>query len=78
MGAALDDKLVQGDARGRDWRTTPLRGLGLRVRYLHDGRATSLRDAIVAHSGEAEIIKLNFMKLSEREQRALYDFLNSL
>ena len=78
MGPALDDKFVQGDARGRDWRTAPLRGLGLRVRYLHDGRATSLREAIVAHGGEAEIIQRRFVKLSEREKRVLYEFLNSL
>ena len=78
MGPALDDKFEQGDARGRDWRTTPLRGLGLRARYLHDGRATSLREAIVAHGGEAEIIQQRFMKLSDNEQHALYQFLNSL
>ncbi|MDO8413707.1 MAG: putative sulfate exporter family transporter [Gallionellaceae bacterium] len=78
MGPALDDKFEQGDARGRDWRTTPLRGLGLRVRYLHDGRATSLRAAIIAHGGEAEIIQQRFMKLDENEQQALYQFLNSL
>ncbi len=40
MGPALDDKIVQGEATGRDWRTTPLAGLRLRSRYLHDGRAT--------------------------------------
>jgi len=45
MGQALDDKIVQGDATGADWRTTPLVGLGLRQRYLHDGRATTLRYA---------------------------------
>ena len=78
MGPALDDKLVQGDATGRDWRTTPLRGLSLRARYLHDGRATTLRAAIVAHGGEAEIIRERFMKLTDTEQQALYTFLNTL
>jgi hypothetical protein len=78
MGPALDDKLVQGDASGRDWRTTPLRGIGLRARYLHDGRATSLRDAIIAHGGEAEIIRQRFMDLNASDRQALYVYLNSL
>ena len=31
-----------------------------------------------AHGGESEIIQQRFMKLNEREQRALLEFLNSL
>jgi len=57
MGPGLDDKIVQGDASGADWRTTPLVGLGTHDRYLHDGRADTLRDAILAHGGEAEIVR---------------------
>src|SRR5262249_9411667 len=38
MGPALDDKIQQGAALGFEWRTTPLVGIGLRPRYLHDGR----------------------------------------
>ena len=78
MGPALDDKIVQGDAEGRDWRTAPLAGLGLRKRYLHDGRAATLRDAIVAHGGEGEIVRNRFLDLREGEQQALYRFLDGL
>ena len=78
MGPALDDKIVQGDATGRDWRTAPLIGLGLRTRYLHDGRATTLRDAIVAHGGEGEIVRDRFLQLSPAEQADVYRFLDSL
>jgi uncharacterized integral membrane protein (TIGR00698 family) len=78
MGPALDDKIVQGDATGRDWRTAPLIGLGLRTRYLHDGRATSLRDAIVAHGGEGEIVRDRFLRLTPAEQADIYRFLGSL
>ena len=52
MGPALDDKIVQGDAAGSDWRTTPLVGLSTHSRFLHDGRATSLRAAVFDHGGE--------------------------
>jgi uncharacterized integral membrane protein (TIGR00698 family) len=78
MGPALDDKIVQGDAEGRDWRTAPLAGLGLRKRYLHDGRAATLRDAIVAHGGEGGIVRNRFLDLREGEQQALYRFLDGL
>ena len=53
MGRALDDRVVQGSARGAEWRTAPLWGLSSRPRYLHDGRADSIEAAIVAHGGEA-------------------------
>jgi uncharacterized integral membrane protein (TIGR00698 family) len=78
MGPALDDKIVQGDATGRDWRTTPLAGLGFRSRYLHDGRATKLRDAILAHGGEGEIVRDRFFELSDADREAIYRFLNAL
>jgi uncharacterized integral membrane protein (TIGR00698 family) len=78
MGPALDDKIIQGEASGRDWRTAPLSGLGLRSRYLHDGRATTLYQAIAIHGGEAEIVRDRFLALNPDEQKALYQFLNSL
>ncbi|HKQ29682.1 MAG TPA: putative sulfate exporter family transporter, partial [Burkholderiales bacterium] len=78
MGPALDDKIIQGSAAGPDWRTTPLVGLRLRERYLHDGRASTLRDAILAHGGEGEIVRDRFFNLSEPEQKSIYQFLDSL
>lgn len=78
MGPALDDKIVQGDATGADWRTTPLTGLGQRRRYLHDGRAATLRDAILAHGGEAEIVRNRFFGLSDADKEAIYRFLGGL
>jgi hypothetical protein len=78
MVPALDDKAVQGEASGLDWRTAPLWGLGLRPRFLPDGRATTLRDAIIAHGGEAETVRWRFLVLSEVEKEALYRFLRAL
>ena len=78
MGPALDDKIVQGDAGGADWRTTPLVGLGTHDRYLHDGRAETLRDAILAHGGEGEIVRRRFFDLDEAEQRQVLAFLATL
>ena len=78
MGPALDDQIVQGDAGGADWRTTPLVGLGTHARYLHDGRAETLRDAILAHGGEAEIVRQRFFDLDESEQQQVMVFLGTL
>ena len=78
MGPALDDGVVQGQARGRDWRTTPLWGLGSRVRYLHDGRATSLPAAIAAHDGDAARSVTDFRNLPAEQREKLLTFLGSL
>jgi CxxC motif-containing protein (DUF1111 family) len=78
MGASLDDKIAQGQATGADWRTTPLVGLQVRTRFLHDGRAATLRDAVLEHGGEAEIVRRRFFELDEAEQVELYRFLATL
>ena len=78
VGPALDDGVVQDHARGRDWRTTPLWGLSLRTRFLHDGRARTLRAAILAHDGEAARAIERFRTLSSEELGHLMEFLGSL
>jgi uncharacterized integral membrane protein (TIGR00698 family) len=78
MGPSLDDKIVQGSATGADWRTTPLVGLRTRERYLHDGRAATFRDAILAHGGEAEVVRKRLLELNEADQQTVYMFLSSL
>jgi CxxC motif-containing protein (DUF1111 family) len=78
MGPALDDGFVQGSARGVDWRTTPLAGLGTRRRLLHDGRATTVADALLAHDGEASRAARAFRTLDMQSRSALITFLNTL
>jgi uncharacterized integral membrane protein (TIGR00698 family) len=78
MGPGLDDKIVQGDATGADWRTTPLVGLRLKDRFLHDGRAATLRDAVLEHGGEGEIVRRRFFELEEAQQQEIYRFIASL
>ena len=48
------------------------------TRYLHDGRATTLKDAILAHDGQARKVRERFARLSDGEQTALFAFLASL
>jgi len=78
MGPALDDKIMQGDAAGSDWRTAPLVGLGTHARYLHDGRAATLRAAVSDHGGEAAAVRERFFDLAPAEQEAVFAFLGGL
>jgi CxxC motif-containing protein (DUF1111 family) len=78
VGPDLDDKVDQGQARGADWRTTPLWGLGARQRLLHDGRARTIPAAILAHAGEASAAVRRYRELPEADREALLAFLASL
>lgn len=81
MGTTLADGMVDESAGSRDWRTAPLIGLRFFNDYLHDGRAKTLEDAILAHEGpgsEANDSVHRFRQLSSTEQTALIDFVSSL
>jgi len=78
LGPDLDDKVTQGSAEGRDWRTTPLWGLHTRPRFLHDGRARTISEAVLAHGGEATRARLRFRLLPKKKRDALLVFLSGL
>lgn len=84
MGVGLNDNYVSGLARGNEWRTTPLWGIGLQERvnghtcFLHDGRARNLTEAILWHGGEGEASRNLFMKMSFEDRKAMIKFLESL
>jgi CxxC motif-containing protein (DUF1111 family) len=78
LGPELDDEFVQGSARGPDWRTTPLWGVGGRRRLLHDGRAHTASEAILAHGGEATHARERFRELPPASRENLLEFLHSL
>ena len=78
MGASLDDGVVQGAASGAEWRTAPLWGVGRRSRLLHDGRATSVAEAVLAHDGEGAEAAWAFRSLPARQCEDLLKFLGSL
>jgi CxxC motif-containing protein (DUF1111 family) len=46
--------------------------------YLHDGRASTLNEAILLHGGEAEKISKRYASLSFFDHQALLAFLHSL
>ena len=87
MGPGLADNIFQGMAQGDQFRTALLWGLGQRLFFLHDGRATDLVTAIQDHSSkknslypasEANAVVNNFNALSSANQQDLLNFLRSL
>ncbi len=80
MSVGLNDNYVSGLARGNEWRTTPLWGIGLQeivnghTYFLHDGRARNLVEAIMWHGGEAEASKNLFKNMSKEDRDALIAF----
>ena len=84
MGVGLNDNYVSGLARGNEWRTTPLWGVGLQQKvnghtyFLHDGRARNFVEAIMWHGGEGEASKNLFKNMSKPDRDDLIAFLKSL
>jgi CxxC motif-containing protein (DUF1111 family) len=84
MGDALADRRIDGTIADAEWRTPPLWGIGLtrevngHTRFLHDGRARNLLEAVLWHGGEAEAAKQRVLAMSREERDALIAFLNSL
>ncbi|MES0883813.1 di-heme oxidoredictase family protein [Roseibium sp. SCP14] len=84
MGEGLSDGRPVGDANGQEWRTPPLWGIGLtqtvnnHTRFLHDGRARNLLEAVLWHGGEAQAARDVVVSLTPDDRRSLIRFLESL
>jgi CxxC motif-containing protein (DUF1111 family) len=85
MGSGLADNVSQGSAGPDEFRTAPLWGVGQRIFFLHDGRATpsngGLLNAIQAHASsgsEANRVINQFNNLSPNQKQELLNFLRSL
>lgn len=85
MGSGLADNITQGSAGPDEFRTAPMWGLGQRIFFLHDGRATpengGLLHAIQQHAGsgsEANAVIQQFSQLTTQQKQDLLNFLRSL
>jgi hypothetical protein len=58
--------------------TEPLWGVGGSAPYLHDGRASTIEEAIIEHGGEAQASRDRFRGLSKADQDDVLAFLNNL
>jgi CxxC motif-containing protein (DUF1111 family) len=84
MGEELADGRPDFLASGREWRTPPLWGIGLfqtvngHTRYMHDGRARDLSEAILWHGGEGQASRDAFVNLPKADRAAMIAYLQSL
>lgn len=85
MGSSLDDGYTEGSAKTFEWRTPPLWGIGLsqnsqggNLFLMHDGRASTIEQAILMHGGEALNSKVSYQNLSQEDKNAVLKFIKSL
>ncbi|MFN2256081.1 MAG: di-heme oxidoredictase family protein, partial [Candidatus Promineifilaceae bacterium] len=79
MGPDLSESFAQVDEqRNREFTTARLWGVADTAPYLHDGRATTLTEAILLHGGEALPARNAFAALSGQNQAEVIAFLRSL
>ncbi|MBL8791294.1 MAG: hypothetical protein JNM45_12420 [Rhizobiales bacterium] len=81
LGQENEGVVREADVSAAEWRTAPLVDLFAdegRRRYMHDGRAATLEEAIARHGGEAEKAAAAFRRLNRNDKDALLRFLSSL
>lgn len=78
MGDGLKEDFELAEISNREFTTARLWGVADTAPYLHDGRATTLFQAINAHGGEAQISRDAFLDLTVDEQKELIAFLKRL
>ena len=84
MGDELADKDINGNITNKEWKTPPLWGLGYakevnsRASFLHDGRAKTILEAVLWHSGEAKESLNYLLNNYKNDLDKLEKFLKSL
>ncbi len=78
MGSGLAEQIDEVGTGAATFLTENLWGVGSTGPYLHDGRATTLTEAILEHGGEAADSRDAFRRRSHGDQAALIAFLDNL
>lgn len=78
LGPALAEDVDEAGTGAARFLTRPLWGVGATAPYLHDGRASTLTEAILLHGGDAVRSRDAFAELSEADRTALVEFLKDL
>ena len=78
MGHQLAESIDEAETGASVFLTENLWGVGVTAPYLHDGRATTLTEAILWHDGEALGARLAFEGSSHEDQAALIAFLEDM
>ncbi len=78
MGVGLAEPIDEVGTGASVFLTENLWGVGSTAPYLHDGRATTLAEAIGEHGGAAAPARAAFLDLPTDAQMDLITFLNNL
>ena len=78
MGPGLAENIDAGGNGAATFITENLWGVGSTPQYLHDGRATTIREAIREHGGEAQDERNRYFNLGANSQRTVIRFLKNL
>ena len=81
MGEGLAGAYGDRQFSAQEWRTAPLIDMSDRQgkrRYLHDGRAATIADAVRWHDGEARGARDRFLALGDEDRQRLLDYVGSL
>jgi hypothetical protein len=78
MGPGLAESIDEVGTGPSVWRTRELWGVGNTGPWLHDGRATTLKEAILFHGGEAQDARDKFASLGRSSQADVIKFLKNL
>lgn len=81
MGDGLADGVTDLDAGPREWRTAPLMGLRHQRALLHDGRARTVEEAVLAHDSDGSEARGSVQKyraLADADRARLLSFVSGL
>lgn len=81
LGDDMSDGAIDGAAGPREWKTAPLVGLRFFKSFLHDGRAKTLREAVLAHGAAGSEAKVSvdvFQAWDASRQESLLAYVASL
>jgi hypothetical protein len=78
MGTALAEGIDEAGTGAATFMTENLWGVGSTAPYMHDGRATTITEAILEHGGEALASRTAFMNLPVQSRKDLAAFLQNL
>ena len=78
LGSGLAESIDEVGTGASTFLTENLWGVGSTAPYMHDGRATTLTEAILEHGGEASSSRQTFQNLNTGKKRDVIAFLESL
>jgi CxxC motif-containing protein (DUF1111 family) len=81
MGSALDDGVGEPGVKSSEWRTAPLVDGHVREkerRFLHDGSAATVSEAVAKHGGEGARSRDLFEALKPEDKQRLVDYVSGL